>query len=129
MPSIEGDLDRLVLYLRAYKYVIKDPDNAALLPPDVRSKDELEQKITTLFISLMGSSAAIREQEEAKARVKREEIDAELKKAIKEIINEGFGGDNYQRQIKNELAPLQEILTQARKNEGVKEEVKGIGEI
>jgi len=125
MLSIEGDLDRLVLYLRAYKYVINDPDNTALYPPGVRSKDELEQNIKTLFISLMGSSAAIREQEEARARIKREEMDQELKKAIKAIINEGVGS-NYQTQIKQELAPLREILAQAQKEEGVKDEVKEI---
>jgi hypothetical protein len=127
MPSIEGDLDRLVLYLRAYKYVINDPENKTLYPPDVRSKDELEQKIKTLFISLMGSSAAIREQEEAKARIKKEEIDAELKRAIKEIINEGVGGD-YQRQIKNELITLRGLLTQTSKSEEIKSELRALRE-
>jgi DNA-directed RNA polymerase beta' subunit len=126
MPSIEGDLDRLVLYLRAYKYVINDPENKTLYPPDVRSKDELEQKIKTLFISLMGSSAAIREQEEAK-RIKKEEIDAELKRAIKEIINEGVGGD-YQRQIKNELITLRGLLTQTSKSEEIKSELRALRE-
>ena len=127
MPSIEEDLDRLVLYLRAYKFAIKDPDNTTVYPPSVRGKDDLEQKIKTLFISLMGSSAAIREQEEAKARVKREEVDAELKKAIKEIIKEGVGGD-YQRQIKNELTTLQGLITQTSKSEEVKSELRALRE-
>jgi len=127
MQSIEERLDKLVLYLRAYKYVVKDPDNTTLYPPDVHTKDELEQNIKTLFISLMGSSAAIREQEEAKARIKKEEIDAELKRAIKEIINEGVG-DNYQRQIKNELITLRGLLTQTSKSEEIKSELRALRE-
>lgn len=126
--TLEDTISQLVLFLRAYRAVIQNPENASLLPPNVRSKDELEQKIKALFISLMGSSAAIREQEEAKVRIKKEEIDAELKKAIKEIINEGFGGDNYQRQIKSELATLRGVVAQTAKSEEVKSELRSLRE-
>ena len=58
MDGIEEQVEKLILYLRSYRALIKDPK---MLPPGLQSRDELESKIKELFVALMGYGAALRE--------------------------------------------------------------------
>jgi hypothetical protein len=56
MNSQDENLDNLIMYLRAYKQVLKDPNKLGF-----DSRDELEVKIKPLFVGLMGYGAALRD--------------------------------------------------------------------
>ena len=102
MQPIEEDLDKLVLYLRAYRAVIRDPK---MLPPGVQSRDELESQIKHLFVALMGYSASLQEKEEEE----RGKIDERLKYLLNERIGEKTMEESS-RLIKEEISHLRGVI-------------------
>jgi hypothetical protein len=95
MTSQDEKLDNLIMYLRAYKQVLKDPNTLGF-----DSRDELEGKIKPLFVNLMGYSAALREKEEAEkgkiderliyllnTRIDKRAIEEEHKEIIAEVAS------------------------------------------
>ena len=81
MDGIEEQLEKLILYLRSYRALIRDPK---MLPPGLQSRDELESEIKELFVNLMGYGASLREREEEETR----KIDERLKYLLNERIGE-----------------------------------------
>ena len=59
MSAIDEDLNKLILYLRAYKQRLEKPNIAGL-----DSQEDLESKIKPLFVDIMGYSASLKEKEE-----------------------------------------------------------------
>ena len=102
MDGIEEQVERLILYLRSYRAIIRDPK---MLPPGLQSRDELESKIKELFVALMGYSASLREREEEETR----KIDERLKYLLNERIGEKTIEDSS-RLIKEEILHLRGVI-------------------
>lgn len=78
MPSKDQDLDNLILYLRAYKQRLNNPNIKGL-----DSLNELAAKIKPLFVDLMGYSAALQDKEKEETG----KIDARLLYLLNERID------------------------------------------
>ena len=102
MDGIEEQLEKLILYLRSYRALIRDPK---MLPPGLQSRDELESEIKELFVNLMGYGASLREREEEETR----KIDERLKYLLNERIGEKTMEESS-RLIKEEISHLRRVI-------------------
>ena len=102
MDGIEEQLEKLILYLRSYRAVMRDPK---MLPPGVQSRDELESQIKDLFVALMGYSASLQEKEEEE----RGKIDERLKYLLNERIGDKTMEESS-RLIKDEISHLRGVI-------------------
>jgi hypothetical protein len=100
MPSIDKDLDNLILYLRAYKQRLRNPDIAGF-----DSRNELEDKIKPLFVELMGYDASLRAKEEEE----RCKIDARLQTLLNQRIGEKTM-EASRNAIKDEIAGIKRVI-------------------
>jgi hypothetical protein len=100
MTSQDEKLDNLIMYLRAYKQVLKDPNTLGL-----DSRDELEGKIKPLFVNLMGYSAALIEKEEEE----RGKIDERLKYLLNKRIDKR-AKEEENKEIIAEVAGIKRVI-------------------
>ena len=102
MQSIEEEIEKLILYLRSYRAVMRDPK---MLPPGLQSRDELESKIKEIFVTLMGYGASLREREE--------EETGKIDERMKYLLNERIGEKTMEessRLIKEEISHLRRVI-------------------
>lgn len=100
MNSQDGNLDNLIMYLRAYKQVLKDPNKLGF-----DSRDELEAKIKPLFVGLMGYSGALRDKEEEE----RGKIDERIIYLLNEHIVKRAKEEEY-KDITAEVSSIKSVV-------------------
>ena len=100
MSSIDDGIDNLILYLRAYKQRLQNPNIAGL-----DSRNELEAKIKPLFVDLMGYSASLKAKEEEE----KGKIDERLMFLLNERIAEKTMEEG-QKAIKDEIAGIKRVI-------------------
>lgn len=111
MVSEDVEIDKLILHLRAYKQLLRDPNISGL-----DSRDELEAKIKLLFVNLIGYSASLRDKEEAE----KGKIDDRLKQLLNTRIGEKTMEEGH-KAIKDEVDGLKRMIeAQSKNNQGEK---------
>jgi hypothetical protein len=100
MQSIDDQLDRLIIYLRGYRQLLKAPDTAGL-----DSREDLENKIKPLFVDLMGYGATLKAKEEEE----RGRIDERLRALINQRIDEKAMEERHSA-IVDEVASIKNVI-------------------
>ena len=100
MTSVDDELNKLILYLRAYKQRLNNPNIAGL-----DSQTDLEAKIKPLFVELMGYDASLK----AKEKEETAKIDARLMYLLNERIAEKTIEEGH-KAIKEEIAGIKRVI-------------------